>query len=317
MSTPVLFLDDASRYIGEIDREQAKQIAMTLLATLKRIRTVNKKFALNTARPISQYQIADNWTLHLILGGPAFREEWDFIRTLNDRSPLAVGLDEGLLQKVGGTELYTLPSRVPSSALALANLLDSATISFDAHADWSKAWVEVIFLEIEDDGSISETEAKVRNASQVAHVEDHIEWLKILGFSPAPTALQVWNQRADIFPNIRFLPRVQKDLADLEASGVAFIQARLALEALTKDISTWKQGNSKPNFSRKTTPEHEQRQKLCWARDDVTGRNELFDWHSRFTGGLEGRIHFRLDSVNQSIIIAYVGGKLMREISSY
>ena len=78
--TTVLFLDDASRHVGSINRERAEQTAMTLLATLKRLRKINRRIALNTAKPIAQHQIADNWTLQAVLGGSTFREEWDFIR---------------------------------------------------------------------------------------------------------------------------------------------------------------------------------------------------------------------------------------------
>ncbi|MDA8450524.1 hypothetical protein M5C97_17270 [Acidovorax sp. NCPPB 3859] len=61
MTTPVLFLDDASRHVGSIDRTRAEKTAMTLLSTLKRLRKINSRIALNTARPIAQYQITDDW----------------------------------------------------------------------------------------------------------------------------------------------------------------------------------------------------------------------------------------------------------------
>lgn len=316
MATPVLFLDDASRHVGVVNRAQAEQTAMTLLDTLKSLRKINKKFALNTAKPIAQYQIADNWTLQSILGGIAFREEWDFIRTLNDRSPFAVGLEDGLLQEVNDMEFRTRPGQVLSSALAWAALMDSATVSFNAHPDWSQAWVDTGYCVLEDDGELREDETRVKNASQIAHAEAHVDWLKLLGFSLVPTALQVWSERVDRFPGLRFLPRIEKDLLALEGSGIPFLQAISALESLAHDVAQWKAESPRPDFSTRASAEFEQRKKLCWANDDVTGRLELFDWHTRFTGGLAGRVHFRVDSTNRSIVVAYVGGKLMREISS-
>lgn len=315
MTTPVLFLDDASRHVGAADRAQAERIAKTLLDTLKRLRKINKKFALNTAGPLAQYQIADGCTLQSILGGIAFKEEWEFIRGLNDRSPFAAGLEDSLLQEVNGMEFRTRSNEVTSSALAWATLLDSATVSFDAHPDWSHAWVEIIYSALEDDGGLRESERRVRNASQAAHADTHADWLKLLGPSGAPTAAQIWNERTDRFPGLRFLPRMEKDLATLEGSGAPFLQAISALAALAKDVAGWKPESAWPEFSTKATPESEQRQKLCWATDDVTGKWELFDWHTRFTGGLAGRVHFRVDSENRLIIVAYVGGKLIRKIS--
>lgn len=315
MTTPVLFLDDASRHVGSISRERAEQTAMTLLATLRRLRRINSKIALNTARPIAAYQIADDWTLQAVLGGNAFKEEWDFVRALSDRSPFSVGLKEGMAQEIDDMEFRTRPGQIPSSALAWATLLDSATVSFNAHPDWSQGWVETAYRTLDDEGNLVEGEGHIKNASLAAHADEHLNWLKHLGLAAAPNAAQIWREREDRFPGLRFLPRTEKDLTALDGSGIPFLQAIASLEALAKDAANWKNDSSWPDFSTKTTGESEQRQKLCWVHDDATGKEELFDWHTRFTGGLAGRVHFRVDAVSRLIVIAYVGGKLTRKIS--
>lgn len=313
--TPVLFLDDASRHVGSIDRERAEQTAMTLLATLKRLRKINRRIALNTARPIAQHQIADDWTLQAVLGGSMFREEWDFIRSLSDRSPFSAGLQEEMSQEIDEMEFRTRLGQLPSRALAWATLLDSATVSFNAHPDWSKAWVETAYSALEDDGSLVDGEGRVKNTSLAAHADEHEDWLKLLGFAEALTATQVWSEKGDRFPNLRFLPRAEKDLLALEGSGAPFLQAIASLKTLEKDVVDWKEDSPWPEFSTKASGESEQRQKLCWVHDDVTGKEELFDWHVRFTGGLAGRVHFRVDAAKRVIVIAYIGGKLKRSIS--
>ena len=315
MTTPVLFLDDGSRHVGNVDRAQAERTAMTLLDTLKRLRKINNRLALNTARPIHQYQISDDWTLQSILGGTSFQLEWDFIRALSDRSPFATGLEEGLMQEVAGMEFRTRPAGMPSAAVAWATLLDSATVSFAGHADWSRAWVDTAYTALNDAGDLDEAEGRVRNASQATHADEHVEWLKLLGLAGTPTAAQIWGEKAVRFPGLRFLPRTERDLEALERSGAPFLQAIAALGALAKDVGNWGLENPWPNFSTKATPESDQRQKLCWADDNVTGKRELFEWHTRFTGGLAGRVHFRVDGTSRSIVVAYVGAKLTREIS--
>lgn len=315
MTTPVLFLDDASHHAGSISRERAELIAMTLLATLRRLRKINNKIALNTARPIAQHQIADDWTLQAVLGGNAFKEEWDFVRALTDRSPFSAGLKEGMSQEIDDMEFRTRPGQVPSRALAWATLLDSATVSFNAHPDWSRSWVETAYRTLEDDGNLLEGEGRIKNASLATHADEHLDWLKLLGVAEAPTAAQIWSEKADRFPNLRFLPRTEKDLTVLEGSGAPFLQAVASLEALEKDAVSWKKSSPWPEFSTKATGESELRQKLCLVHDDATNREELFDWHTRFTGGLAGRVHFRVDAANRVIVVAYVGGKLTRKIS--
>ena len=314
--TPVLFLDDASRHVGSINRDRAEETAMTLLATLRRLRKINSRISLNTARPISQYQIADNWTLQAALGGRAFREEWDFIRALSDRSPFSAGLQEGMSQEIDDMEFRTRAGQIPSSALAWASLLESATVSFNGQPDWSQAWVETIYRTLEEDGNLIDGEGRVKNASLAAHADVHEDWLKLLSFAEVPTAVRVWNERADRFPNLRFLPRAEKDLSVLEGSGAPFLQAMASLKTLDSDVADWKkQDSSWPEFSTKASGESEQRRKLCWVHDDATGKDELFDWHVRFTGGFAGRVHFRVDAVNRNIVVAYIGGKLRRDIS--
>ncbi len=317
MTTPVLFLDDASRHIGALRKESAQQIAMKLLATLKRLRKINNRIALNTARPIAQYQIADNWTLQAVLGGDDYKEEWAFVRGLSDRSPLSAGLTDGMRQEIDDMECRTRSGRVPSSALAWAMLLDSATVSFDAHSDWSLAWVDTSYGTLDDAGNLTQASSRVRNASQPTHADEHADWLKALGLLAVPTtAAQVWRQKDTRFPGLRFLPRTENDLMELDGSGAPFRHAVAALDSLAKVVAAWPDDSEWPAFSTHTTSEGEQRKKLCWVRDDETGQRELFDWHTRFTGGWDGRIHFRVDTENRLIVVAYVGHKLTREISS-
>ena len=213
---------------------------MALISTLRRLRKINTKIALNTSRSIAQYQITDDWTLQAVLGGNSFKEAWDFVRALNDRSPFSVGLGNGIAQEIENMEFRTRPGQVPSSALAWATLLDSATVSFDAHPDWSQGWVEMSYLMLDEAGNLLETDGRVRNASQPAHADEHLDWLKLLGLAAAPTATQVWGEKEDRFPGLRFLPRVEKDLTALEGSGVPFLQAVASLGALAKDAEAWK-----------------------------------------------------------------------------
>lgn len=314
MTTFVLFLDDASRHVGSINAALAEQTVITLIATLRSIKKLNSKIALNTACSIAQYQISDQVTLQMILKGNKFREEWDFIRQLSDRSPFSRDFDDELAQEISELEFRTRPGQVLSRALAWATLMNTAIVSLDAHPDWSKAWVDTSLTKLDEVGNIVESDGRVRNASQIHHADEHQEWLKILGLAPAPTATQMWAEKDIYFKGLRFLPRVEKDLETLERGAMPFSQAFATLKALSKDAEDWEQNNSWPEFSNYATPEASQRQKLCFAVDEMTGKEELFDWHVRFTGGVAGRIHFRVDVPNRLFVVAYVGGKLTRKI---
>lgn len=314
MGTAVLFLDDASRPAGTIDRNGAEARARTLLDTLRRLRKSNKRFALNTPVPIAHYQLAENWTLQAIFGGNEFREEWDFIRQLSSRSPLDAEMEKGLVEEMACLEFRTRQGKVQSIALAWAYLLESATVGLDAHADWGQPWVETEFSVLEEDGAVSSEEGQVRNASREQHVDVHEEWLKVLGFSSHPSAAQVWGERGERFPGLRFLARAEKDLLSLEGTGVPYRQALSAIQALANDVANWKPEQAWPDFSTKATPESEQRRKYCNAHDELTGKKECFEWHTRFTGGVAGRVHFRVDEAARQIVVAYIGPKLFKDM---
>jgi hypothetical protein len=314
MTTPVLFLDEASVHSGLVTRLQAEKTANALLETLRSLRKLNKKFALNTATPIAHFRIADDWTLQSLLGGIGSREEWDFIRQLSSRSPINAEMEQRMLDEMSGIEACTTAGGVQSTALAWAFLLDSATVSCQGHTDWADPWVRTTFTSLDEDGALSESECSVRNASDIAHAGTHEDWFKKLGVSTVPSADTLWAERTERLPNLRFLARVQRDLSSLQETGAPFRQALAALDALQRDIENWMPGHAKPDYSTLTTPESNTRQRYCWAKDDLTNKSECFEMHKRFTGGLHGRVHFKIDELTRMAIVAYVGPKLFDNI---
>ncbi|EOV7576549.1 hypothetical protein ACORCK_004980, partial [Escherichia coli] len=124
---------------------------------------------------IGQYPISDNWVLQNILGGNGYREEWDFIRTLNSRSPISSEIEELIVQQLDDKDFRTANGNKKSIALAYASLLDSATISYELASDWSESMVNVICDTLEDDGEISSLNYSVKNISLPDHVITHEE----------------------------------------------------------------------------------------------------------------------------------------------
>ena len=249
-----------------------------------------------------------------VLGGNAFREEWDFVRALSDRSPFSAGLADELAQEITGMEFCTHEAQIPSIALAWATLLDSATVSFGAHPDWSLAWVDTSYKMLDDEGNLIEVDGKIRNASKVTHADEHTEWLKPLGLATAQPQPKYGLRKRIVFPVYdSYLVLSMTSLHLMVAVFPSFrplhhfrpLHKMLRIEEEHSLARIFYQGQS----------ESSQRQDLCWVHDNATGKKELFDWHIRFTGGFAGRIHFRVDTASRQIIVAYVGGKLTRKIS--
>ncbi|THF92591.1 hypothetical protein E5E93_03075 [Escherichia coli] len=162
MTNTVLFMDDASKFIGDLDKAAAEKLALSMISLLRKIKKKNNKISINLNVPIGQYPISDNWVLQNILGGNGYREEWDFIRTLNSRSPISSEIEELIVQQLDDKDFRTANGNKKSIALAYASLLDSATISYELASDWSESMVNVICDTLEDDGEISSLNYSVK-----------------------------------------------------------------------------------------------------------------------------------------------------------
>ncbi|WP_187505701.1 hypothetical protein [Pantoea agglomerans] len=314
MANTVLFLDDASRFIGNLDEEAARKLSLSMIDSLKRIKKRNNKISVNLNVPIGQYPVSDNWALQNILVGNGYREEWDFIRLLNSRSPISSEIENIIIEQLEDKEFRTVNGNKKSVALAYASLLDSATVSYDIIPDWSGPTVDVICDTLEDDGEISSLNYSVKNVSTSDHVTIHEEWLRTLGLVESPSVDDFWNERNERFPMLRFLQRTKKDLSDLYGASIPYTQAINAISTLSQDSQKWERDKAWPDFSIHATNESETRRKLCWLRDEEDGENKCFGWHVRFTGSFAGRIHFFVDSKNREIVIGYIGIKLSKSI---
>lgn len=82
------------------------------------------------------------------------------------------------------------------------------------------------------------------------------------------------------------------------------------LEALNRDAIAW-DGEGIPTFSVKVADgEHDQRRSLSKFKDEANGETFEFDRHAYFTGGIAGRIHFRLAPEEKNFVVGHVGFKL-------
>lgn len=130
--------------------------------------------------------------------------------------------------------------------------------------------------------------------------------MREVGLRGVHTGAELWRVRDDIFPSIRFLPRVAGDLEVLRKEWLR--PAKELLAKLAEAVVAWDPGREvAPAWPTKVTLEHEQRRRLCWFDDPFTG-NTLFDLHARMTPGA-GRLHFRWDAAERKVIVVYIGVK--------
>lgn len=308
MPASVLFIESESGYSEEVSKEELKDVASHFIKTLCAIKKINKKVSINCEVYIGDCLVAPYVPLSQIYKENGDKEAWDFIKDLATRSPLSSGFEKQLYNLdsysacVGGVK--------QSNASACASLLNTGIVSLHTEPLWHDHQLDAVIQNLDSLGNLQSYSSIVNNFSEVEHANQHNVWINNLGVTQHPNSQKFWMEKEDRFPNLRFIKRVLGDIKVLANSGAPYAQALECLDSLNSDISKWDK-NGYPDISYKHAKgEHDKREKLSIFRDEIIGEDVSFEAHAYFTGGLEGRIHFRLDVENGKMVIGYIGLKL-------
>jgi hypothetical protein len=300
----ILFLNELSVAPVTLTPHAARVIVLDLINTLRFVRSIRPSTSLNSSIPFLEHFVDAEKTISQVLRGNEFREEWQFLRRFVDRSPF----DADLPDPQAMAEVQYLYGESTANGLGWAHLHDTAGVSLASGDSWSTAEIKLCRRQLGDQGEVVEDEVAVRHMSGQAHVEHWREWIRDVGSDDVPTAGSLWRDREQLFPNLRFLERVIGDFQTLEANVMAYPQCINLLRSINRDVEAWS-GDGVLQFSTKVSPEAEQRKKFCCVTD-IDGIEYCFHLHGRFTGGIPGRVHLRVNGGERKVIIAYVGRKL-------
>ncbi|MET7617389.1 hypothetical protein [Streptomyces sp. NPDC005408] len=267
-----------------------------------------RDIALVTKAPLATAELAAGYYFQQWAADNRNRTQRQFIKALRNRAPFA----DVLPQNASPEEAEYECAGEIVEGVGAAHLMDGLAVSLPVSLAWSGPWLDVTVRRLveTDAGDLSMEQAvePVRHAARRADLDPHEKWGCSVGLEAVGSAAQLWEQRADFFPRLQFLPRVKGDLERLELRW--FIQVRGLLARLQLSAAAWESGSSAvPEWQgAKVTPEHEQRKGLCLFRD-IDGEERCFEWHGRFTPG-PGRLHFRLVPEEGTFRVAYIGRKL-------
>lgn len=308
----VFFLNELSSSGDELSHCRARELAFKLIQLLRHIRKKQKQIALNSAEPINHTRIDPTHTFQELLGGDEFKDEWRFLRSFENRSPIDSSIQAHTLESKYETEY--LWQDIRTIALGWAKSLDTAMISFASLNEWEKPEITATLQELDDEAEIIESEIIVRNFATLENIDHHCKWLIEYENYICPSADELWVKREEHFPNLRLLDRTKNDIKRLSSSNTAYLQMYKKLKKLDSDTHSWIYNNKKEiQYSSKTTPEGETRKNFC-NLNDIDGEEYCFHMHQRFTGNIAGRIHFRVSTKEKKVVIAYIGKKLTEAI---
>lgn len=296
----VSFLNELSHPSDRLSDGQAKENVSKLIKLLREIKKIRSGLELHSIQPLVSINMGNQRTLSSLRNDGNTREEWQFLRGLENRAFDLSG------------ELHDLTidyehKGVECVGLGLAHATDALAVSFEG-ADWSESSLELVCRELVNDGELSESHVCVRHAAREENLADLLEWLRRIPLKNYASGEDMWEGRADAFPSLLFLPRTQQQLASLKNGSEALGPVNLRLWQLEHAAQNWEPDRGLPSFLSKVTPEHEQRKNLCQFESIASGM-QSFDLHARYTPGA-GRIHIWCNPENHTIEIAHIGHKL-------
>lgn len=301
--TFIAFLNELSFPTGAVDAEAAEAAVFGLAKTLQSLRRVQSRAALHSSVPLASIPLGDGRWLGTVMAEGGSRDEWRFLRAFENRAPFRVDLGAAF-----GLEAEYRLGNALAEGLGLSHSVGTLSVSF-ANEPWLVPTVPLHRMSLDEDGEFDEQVVEVHHAATPAHVIGHEEWLRRKPAEQVRDGDELWAQRAEIFPHLRFLPRTEAHLRAFRAGEVRLASARHALMDLEIATARWNtKDTAMPAFLTKTTPEKEQRSKL-FHFDDLSGVERCFDWHSRYTPGA-GRVHFWCDRSSGRLTIAHVGEKV-------
>lgn len=305
----LLFLNELS-----CDPTTGKHQAASAMADLAEALNRTRKACPDAALVCAQAQSFPHWSIgegysaiQWMNESPANRDRARVFLQLQQRATFRIPA-----QGIDPESEYNHQGRV-GAAFQAADVHDGMTVSLPISPDWAEAWLPVTRTRPEEreDGDIElcSTETALRHCALEWHVTEHHEWLRRDGLEKLTTGTELWEARERYFPHLSFLPRVEKNLRELNPAWVLQVKKRLA--ELEIAVAEWQiDDDGMLRYRSKVTVESDSRvnhREVDFT--DLDGRVRTFQLHARFTPGA-GRLHFRLVSDEKRARVAHIGGKL-------
>lgn len=310
-----LFLNELSALRGEAARAVSVVHLQELVATVRQARAIDAALILNSDIPLANFPLADGATIASIRNDGACVEETLYLKTVNNRAPLALVAAEA---EEGDPDLneYRLQAAAPvhpgqvAMGLGFAHLFDGLSVSIASHDFWLGRSIELDRSTLDGDGEIVTTLVTARNADSAAAVADHADVLRNLLAPTIEHGAELWERRAELFPNLIFIARTRAQLEGILHGDPMLGQAWIKLNGINQAIEAWKvAGGPYPMFPFNVRPESKTRRPLAKFRDD-DGNMRVFSDHCDLAP-TEARIHFVVEAHPvPRALIGHIGRKL-------
>jgi len=183
----VVFLNELSFAFD--DTMQPEEMLRPVLSTLAAVRAAKK--VRNDITIVGHVTLAGvlfnggTRSLASVLRSDAHREEWRFLRGLDQASPWETYSDS---RPPGEFQELVFQGRTAVGML-WANQNGSAVVSFAFSRDWGYSSLQAEFFEMDMSGNITSANVHVPNLSNAEHVATHRDWISTYGATLSSSSL--------------------------------------------------------------------------------------------------------------------------------
>jgi hypothetical protein len=308
-----MVFNDLSVYPPAENRRTAQQWMSGLLDTVRLAVKSGLNRALRTDENFFAIVLAPNYPLAAWRGdNNVDKEERRYFRSIATKAPFLYDLPE----VEDGMLLFEYKFEgIQAKGLGVAIQIDALALSFRSAQAWERPYLEVQTTQVEQDGSLSETNDEVVHASSVEHVFEHQAWIENRVKRSIQDGSDLWDRRHQLLSTLVFCESVESQMKDRDLRGgdplLQFVVR--ALFGLDDFCKKWTVGPFDPtSLGHGASPESEPTLQQFGAQRTFTcpdGEQRLFKWHVKI-GYKAWRIHFFPDDNTRTIIVGYLGRHL-------
>lgn len=309
-----MILNDLSARFPVETREDGKQIMDSFLETYFEVKKIICNDSILLDQDYRSFELAQGYRIEQWINDPTVDvENKRRFRSLLNKSGV---YDAKEYEQENESDFRTefQQEEYTSKGCLLAYEMDGVAVSFLSNERWKAPEIEGTYLELDEDGELTEQPVKIPNVSfqeNVKHFRNYYDQKKKdWRYTGIGSGQDILNCAKHMFPNLIFCENARQGCKNVGVSEAEQVYERLLkLQHAAETMENKFDKNSLP----KATPES--RVTLERFSEEHTfllpnGKVQLFSWHIRYTGGYAGRIFFHPVPKENIIYIGHIGPKL-------
>ncbi|WP_343501767.1 MULTISPECIES: hypothetical protein [Roseobacteraceae] len=310
-----LFLNELSVPNEQPARAVSIKRLKQLVATVRQARGLDSTAILNSHVPLSNFPLGDQTTIASVRNDGECIEESLYLKAVNNRSPMALTKENVGEEDPDLCEYRIQPAApVQSGQIALglgyAHFFRGLGLSLASHEFWLEQSIELELTKLTSAGEISIVQVSAMNADSPSAIDFNADQIRALLAPSFSSGAEFWERRAELCPNLVFIPRTRSQLEGIQAGDPLLEQTWAKLSGIDKAIGAWKISKAKyPMFPFNVRPESKSRRALTEFKDNE-GYMRAFSDHCDLAPS-ECRIHFIVEAEpHRHALIGHIGREL-------